>query len=168
MEVKASLRHLRIAPRKVRLVIGPIKGKTVQEAERQLMHMTKLSARPILKLLQSAKASAKNNFDLDGEAMYIKSIIANEGTTLKRYMPKAYGKADVIRKRATHVYLVLEEVKPKDAGKSAKKKKEKQDDKKADKKSSKKEASAKKKPEPKKKEEKKAPAKKAASKSSKK
>ncbi len=117
MEVKASLRHLRIAPRKVRLVIGLIRGKSVQEAEQQLMHLPKFSALPILKLLQSAKANAKNNFDLDPEGMYIKSIIANEGTTLKRYMQKAMGKADVIRKRASHIFLVLEEYQPKDAGK---------------------------------------------------
>lgn len=117
MEVKASLRHLRIAPRKVRLVIGLIRGKSVQEAERQLMHLAKLSAQPILKLLLSAKANAKNNFDLDPEGMYIKSITANEGVSLKRYMPRAMGKADVMQKRATHIDLVLAERLPKDAGK---------------------------------------------------
>ncbi|MFA5030719.1 MAG: 50S ribosomal protein L22 [Patescibacteria group bacterium] len=117
MEVKASLRHLRIAPRKVRLVIGLIRGKSVQEAERQLLYLSKLSAQPILKLLLSAKANAKNNFDLDPEGMYIKSITANEGKTLKRYLPRAMGKADIMRKRATHIDLVLEEYAPKDAGK---------------------------------------------------
>lgn len=128
MEVKASLRHLRIAPRKVRLVIDLIRGKSVQEAEQQLTHLPKFSALPILKLLQSAKANAKNNFDLDPEGMYIKSIIANEGTTLKRYMQKAMGKADIIRKRATHIFLTLEEYKPKDAGKAKAKKAVEKDD----------------------------------------
>lgn len=109
MDVHASLRYLRIAPRKVRLVIDLIRGKSVKEAELQLQFLQKGSARPIMKLLQSAKANAKNNFELNPDEMYIKSIIANEGPALRRYMPKAFGKADVIRKKSSHIHIVLAE-----------------------------------------------------------
>ncbi len=127
MEVKAKLRHLRIAPRKVRLVVGLIRGLNVTEAEQQLMFLNKKSAKDILKLLNSAVANAENNFKLAKKDLKIKEIKVDEGFTLKRWMPRAHGRATMLRKRSSHVTLVLEgekkEVKkaPKKTVKKAKK-----------------------------------------------
>jgi large subunit ribosomal protein L22 len=106
-DVHASLRHLRIAPRKVRLVVDAVRGMNARIAERDLQFNSKHAALPVLKLLRSAIANAKHNFHLDPEKLYIKHIVANEGPTLKRYRPRAFGSAAVIRKRTSHVMLVL-------------------------------------------------------------
>lgn len=113
MDVKATLRHLRIAPRKVRLVARMLAGKNVIEAEYFLSSIQKASARPLLKLLLSAKANAKNNFNLDPDSLIVASCLVNDGPVLKRYMPRAHGSANIIRKRASHVHLTLREVAPK-------------------------------------------------------
>lgn len=105
--VNASLRYLRIAPRKVRLVVDSIRGRNARLAERDLQFSTKLAAVSVLKLLRSAIANAEHNFHLDPAKLYIKHIVANEGPTLKRYRPRAFGSAAVIRKRTSHVMLVL-------------------------------------------------------------
>ncbi len=106
-DVNASLRYLRIAPRKVRLVVDSIRGRNVRLAERDLQFNRKLAALPVLKLLRSAIANAEHNFHLDPENLFIKHIVANEGPTLKRYRPRAFGSAAAIRKRTSHVMLVL-------------------------------------------------------------
>lgn len=108
MEVRAHLRHLRIAPRKVRLVIGLVRGRRVEQALDQLSILPKNAARPVLKLLQSAMANADHNFHLDPKSLTVKSIVANEGPRLKRYRPRAFGRAAEILKRSTHVTIVLE------------------------------------------------------------
>lgn len=110
MEVKANLKHLRIAPRKSRLVAGLIRGMEVNKAINQLKFANKKSAEPILKLLNSAIANAVNNYDLDKNNLTIKEIRIEDGKTLKRWMPKAHGRATVIRKRMSHVYLILSEI----------------------------------------------------------
>jgi large subunit ribosomal protein L22 len=114
MKVKAKLNNLRISPRKVRLVIDLIRGLDVSEAKLQLNFLVKRSSKPILKLLDSAIANAKNNFKLDESNLYISEIFASEGPTLKRIMPRAMGRAFHIMKRTSHITIVLEEkVKPK-------------------------------------------------------
>lgn len=113
MEITASLNHLRIAPRKVRLVARMLAGKNVIEAEYFLSSIQKASARPLLKLLLSAKANAKHNFQLDPDTLVIVSCLVNDGPVLKRYMPRAHGSAYIIRKRASHVKLTLRDAKPK-------------------------------------------------------
>lgn len=107
MEIKAQLRHLRIAPRKVRLVLNLVRGLRVNEAENQLRLMSKRAGEPVLKLLNSAIANAKNNKGIDKENLYIDKIFANEGSTLKRWLPRAFGRATPINKRSSHIMLVL-------------------------------------------------------------
>lgn len=107
MDVIASLRGLRMAPRKVRLVIDLVRRLPVAEAETRLSFLKKDAARPVLKLLRSAIANAQHNFKLDPTTLVIKSITADGGTTLKRFRPRAMGRAAPIRKRTTHINLIL-------------------------------------------------------------
>ncbi len=124
MEVKAILRHLRMSPRKVRLVIDVVRGLGVEEAETQLIFIKKIAARPVLKLLKSAMANAEHNFKLERSKLFIKKITADAGMTIKRSMPRAMGRATPIRKRSTHITIVLsDETKPKKAKKVKFKKK---------------------------------------------
>ncbi len=109
MEVKAKLRYLRISPRKVRLVIDLIRGLDTQEAIEQLNFMPKRSALPVLKLINSAVANAENNFKLKTDNLYIKKITADEGPKLKRWKPRAFGRATPILKRSSHITLILDE-----------------------------------------------------------
>lgn len=108
MEVRAQLNQLRISPRKVRLVANVIRGLQVDVAEAQLQFLAKRSAQPLLKLLQSAIASAEHNYKLERKQLFIKSIRVNEGITLKRWQPRAMGRAAPIKKRSAHVSLVLD------------------------------------------------------------
>ncbi len=109
MQYKFYLNNLRIAPRKVRLVVALIKGSPVEEAEIQLKFQSKRAALPILKLLKSGVASAINNFNLSLENLYVANIFVNEGQTLKRFRPRAFGRAGAIHKKTSHITLVLEE-----------------------------------------------------------
>lgn len=118
MDVTAKLRYLRMSPRKVRRVVDLIRGMDVRQAQAQLQFLKPWAARPVLKLLNSAIANAENNFKLDPEGLYVKRIVADQGPTLKRFQPKAFGRADVIRKRTTHVIVVLGEKPGQAAGKS--------------------------------------------------
>lgn len=94
----------------MRLVIGAIKGKMAAEAEELLPFMKQHASRPILKLLKSAMANAENNFKLKAERMYIKDLRADAAPTLKRSMPRAHGRAAPIRKRGSHLTIVLEDI----------------------------------------------------------
>ena len=109
MEIRAHLRYLRIAPRKVRLVIDLVRGLPIDKAVDQLNVLPKQSSLPILKLLNSAVANAEHNFKLERHDLYIKTIIANEGPRLKRYRPRAFGRAAEIQKRMSHVTVILED-----------------------------------------------------------
>lgn len=110
MEIKAQLNHLHIAPRKVRLVAGLIRGRKIKDAKLELRYLSKRSALPLLKLMQSAVANAKHNFDLIEDSLRIKSIVVDQGPAFKRYRPRAFGRAALIRKETSHVSLVLETV----------------------------------------------------------
>lgn len=110
MEIKAQLNHLHIAPRKVRLVASLIRGREIKAAKLELHHLSKRSALPLLKLVQSAVANAKHNFDLVEDSLRIKSIVVNQGPAFKRYRPRAFGRAALIRKETSHVSLILETV----------------------------------------------------------
>jgi large subunit ribosomal protein L22 len=107
MEVKAYLRFLRMSPRKVRLVVDTIRGLSVAAAETKLHFVPKLASEPVLKLLLSAVANANHNFHLQKEDLYVKSIVADGGPTLKRFRARAFGRAAPIRKRTTHITIVL-------------------------------------------------------------
>lgn len=107
-EIKATLRYLHIAPRKTRLVANALKGLSANEAEAQLLFRPQRSSLPILKLLRSAVANAKNNFKLNQDNLVIKSIRVDQGPMLKRFMPRAMGRATPIHKKMSHVFLILE------------------------------------------------------------
>lgn len=107
-EVSATLRNLQISPRKVRLVADLVRGASVSDAQNQLQFSAKGASRPVLKLLNSAIANADHNFNLDTSTLRIKTILVNEGPMLKRFMPRAFGRATTIRKRMSHVKIVLE------------------------------------------------------------
>lgn len=110
-EIKANLRYLRISPRKTRIVADLVRGKSVRESLASLKFVDKKSAPVISKLIKSAYSNAKNNLkkEINDTDLYIKRISVDEGPTLKRYMPRARGSAYVIRKRTSHVAIVLEE-----------------------------------------------------------
>lgn len=108
MEVRAKLKYLRIAPRKVRLVADLIRGKKIKEAQMLLDFSPKKATRPLRKLLDSAVANAKNNFRLEEEDLHISKIRVDEGPKLKRWRPRARGRANEIQKKTSHITLVLE------------------------------------------------------------
>ena len=105
----AKLNDLHIAPRKVRLIANVIKGLRTQEAEAQLLMQNQRAAQPILKLLRSAIANAKNNKKMSLENLVVKSVIVNQGAMLKRFLPRAMGRATPIHKKMSHIILILEE-----------------------------------------------------------
>lgn len=111
MEVKAQLKHLRMSPTKVRLVADVVRGSQIDRARAQLKFMKKLAATPMSKVLESAIANATHNFNLEESNLFVKSLTVDEGTTLKRWMPKAHGRATKIRKRGCHINLTLGEIK---------------------------------------------------------
>jgi large subunit ribosomal protein L22 len=111
MEVKAHLNHLRVSSRKVRLVVELIREMEINEARTQLKFINKKSSELLLKLLNSAIANAKNNFNLDENNLYISKIIVNDGKILKRWRPRAMGRSARINKRTSNVTVVLDKVK---------------------------------------------------------
>jgi len=108
-EVKAKLSYLRQGPRKVRLVTDTIRGRKVTTALNTLSLLNKRAALPILKLLRSAVANAKHNFSLVPENLRVAKITVDGGPVLKRWMPKAHGRATPVRERTSHIELVLVE-----------------------------------------------------------
>lgn len=104
----AKLNYLHIAPRKVRLIANTLKGLSVQEAEAQLLMRLQRSAKPLLKLIRSAVASARNK-QMDSGKLVVDSILVNQGPMLKRFLPRAQGRATPIHKKMSHVVLVLKE-----------------------------------------------------------
>jgi len=105
----SKLNYLHIAPRKVRLVTDTLKGLPVQEAETQLMLRPNRASKPVLKLLKSAVSNAKNNKKLNPSNLVIKSVRVDNGPMLKRFLPRAMGRATPIQKKMSHVTLILEE-----------------------------------------------------------
>ncbi len=109
MEVKATAKTVRIAPRKVRLVLDLIRGKGIEEATAILKFTPNHAAVAVGKVLKSAVSNATNNHELNGDNLYVKACYANEGITMKRFMPRAKGNASQILKRTSHITVVVEE-----------------------------------------------------------
>ncbi|EKB58567.1 50S ribosomal protein L22 [Falseniella ignava] len=106
---KATAKTVRIAPRKVRLVVDLIRGKHISEAI-SILKFTPRGASPVVeKVLMSAIANAEHNFDLDVESLYVTEAYVNEGPTMKRYRPRARGSASPINKRTSHITIVVSE-----------------------------------------------------------
>jgi len=112
MKVTAKLNNLRTAPRKTRQVIDLIRGKKAAEAQSILSFTVNKSARPVLKLLNSAIASAKHDFQIDESNLLVSEIFVDEGPKLKRWHPMSRGRAYPIIKRTSHITLVLSEIVP--------------------------------------------------------
>ena len=109
VEVRAGARHIRISPQKVRLVLEMIKGKPVAEALAILRFLPNKATGPVAKAVKSASANAENNFSLDPDDLVVVRASADEGRTLKRYRPRARGRANQILKRSSHVTVVVSE-----------------------------------------------------------
>ena len=109
MGSKAVAKYVRIAPRKVRVVMDLIRGKNVAEAFAILKFTPKAGAEVVEKVLRSAVANAENNFDMDVEKLYVKTAFADQGPTLKRIHPHSRGQAFKILKRTSHVTIVVDE-----------------------------------------------------------
>lgn len=109
MEVIAKARHIRMSPKKVRLVVDLVRGMDVDKASAQLRFYRKAAARPVSKLLDSAIANAEHNFKLPAGNLYIKKATVDGGPVLKRWRARAFGRAAGIKKRSCHITIVLEE-----------------------------------------------------------
>ncbi len=109
MEAKAIAKGVRIPARKARLVIDLIRGKNVSEADKILNNLNKEAARLIRKVLTSAVANAENNLSLDKNKLYVKEAYVNEGQTLKRIKFGSRGHVDPIKKRTSHITVVVSE-----------------------------------------------------------
>ncbi len=110
-QITAKLSYLRMSPRKVRQVARLVRRKRVQEAEQILKAIRRRAALPLLKLLKSAIANAKNNFQVSEDHLYIKKLEVNEGPKLKRIQPRARGRAYMIHKKTSHITIELAELK---------------------------------------------------------
>lgn len=111
MEAKAVAKYIRISPRKVRQVVDLIRGKKIGEAIAILKFTPNRGADAVEKVVKSAVANAEHNLELDRDALYIAEVFVDQGPTLKRFKPRAMGRADLIRKRTSHITVVVREKK---------------------------------------------------------
>ncbi|AIQ65724.1 50S ribosomal protein L22 [compost metagenome] len=109
MEAKAHARSVRISARKAKLVVDLIRGKQVGEAIAILRHTPKSASPVVEKLLNSAIANAEHNYSLDVNKLFISEVFVNQGPTMKRFRPRAMGRASRINKRTSHITLVVSE-----------------------------------------------------------
>ena len=105
----ASAKYVRVAPRKVQIVIDLIRGKRVDDALAIVMYTPKAASPVVEKLLNSAIANAENNLEMDRETLYVAECYANQGPTLKRYWARSHGRADMIKKHTSHITIVLDQ-----------------------------------------------------------
>ena len=122
MKVTARLKNLRMSPQKVRVVARTVKGDGVDNALARLNHDMRVAALPLKKLIESAVANAKENHKVDKDALSVYDVQVGEGPTLKRYRPRAYGRATKIMKRTSRIIVTLESEDKKPAAKKAAKK----------------------------------------------
>lgn len=112
MDIRAELKTIRTSTRKMKLLIDQIRGKRVEDALVILQFMAQKGKTPLTKLVKSAVANAEHNFQLSAGNLKVKSIVAEQGPTLKRFRPRAFGRAYEIRKRTCSIKLILTEIKP--------------------------------------------------------
>ncbi|MDD3428962.1 MAG: 50S ribosomal protein L22 [Oscillospiraceae bacterium] len=110
MEAKAHLRYVRIAPRKVQIVLDMIRNQPVDKALAMMQYTNKAACEPLYKLVKSAEANAVNNFNMDKNSLYVAECFVTPGPIMKRVMPRAQGRAYRILKRSSHVTVVLKEI----------------------------------------------------------
>ncbi len=109
MQAKATARYVRMSPRKMRQVVDLIRNKDLGEALVILQFTPKMASLVIEKVVKSAAANAENNYDMDTDSLYVAECYVDQGPTMKRMMPRARGMADRIRKRTSHITVVLQE-----------------------------------------------------------
>jgi large subunit ribosomal protein L22 len=109
MEAKAIAKYVRMSPQKVRLVVDLIRGKKIDEAKKVLMFTRKSAAIAVDKVLKSAIANAKQNPNMDEHVLYVKEVFVDQGPSLKRWRARAQGRAASIKKRMSHITVVLAE-----------------------------------------------------------
>ncbi|HBE44810.1 MAG TPA: 50S ribosomal protein L22 [Deltaproteobacteria bacterium] len=109
MEIKARTRMMRISPTKVRIVAALIKKKKINDAMGTLLYSPHKGAAILKKLLDSAIANARQKKFVDVDTLYVKNVLVDGGPTLKRFIPRAMGRANRIRKRTSHITLILDE-----------------------------------------------------------
>jgi large subunit ribosomal protein L22 len=109
MEAKAVARYIRMSPQKVRLVVDLVRGKRVQEAQNILLYTRKYAAGIVAKVLKSAAANAAQNPNIDEKILYVKEVFVDQGPVLKRWRARAQGRAAGIKKRTSHITVVLDE-----------------------------------------------------------
>ena len=110
MEARAKATYVRIAPRKVQIVLDLIRNKPADEAMAILKYTPKAACETLTKLLQSAMANAENNFGMEPDRLYVAECTVSQGPTLKRIRPRAHGRAFRINKKTSHINLVLKEM----------------------------------------------------------
>ena len=109
METRAVTRFARLSPRRVRLVVDQIRGKGVEEALNTLKFVPQRAAALVAKTLRSAVASAEGTQSVDVDRLYVKRVVVDEGGMAKRFMPRAMGRATRVRKRLSHITVVIDE-----------------------------------------------------------
>ena len=107
----ATAKYIRVSTRKCKAVVDVIRGKSVKEAQAILQYMPKGATEPVAKLLNSAVANAENNLEMNRDDLYVAEVYANQGPTLMRFRPRAHGRASRIRKRTSHITIVLDQLK---------------------------------------------------------
>lgn len=109
MQAKAIARYIRMSPRKARQVVDLVRGKDVDEALAILQFTPRAASTVVEKVIRSAVANAENNHEMDSDSLYVSACYVDQGPTLKRIRPRARGMADRIRKRTSHITVILEE-----------------------------------------------------------
>ncbi|GAB6271134.1 MAG: 50S ribosomal protein L22 [Smithellaceae bacterium] len=109
MEAKAVAKYIRMSPQKVRLVVDLVRGKKVQDARNILLYTRKYAAGIVAKVLKSAVANAAQNPNIDENTLYVKEIFVDQGPSLKRWRARAQGRAAGIKKRTSHITVVVDE-----------------------------------------------------------
>jgi len=109
MEARAVAKYIRISPAKVRQVVNLIRGKKVSEALAILKFTPNRASLPVAKVVRSAAANAEHNHEMNEDDLFVAAAYVDQGPTLKRYRPRAYGRANVIRKRTSHITVILKE-----------------------------------------------------------
>ncbi len=109
MEARAVARHVRISPRKARQVVDLIRGKSVKEAMAILEHTPKAASKVVAKVVRSAAANAENNYDMNPDDLFVSKAYVDQGPVLKRIQPRARGMAYRIRRRTSHITVVVAE-----------------------------------------------------------
>jgi large subunit ribosomal protein L22 len=108
---RAVAKYIRVSPRKAKIVVDLIRGKRVDDALAILTFTPKSACTVLIKLLNSAIANAENNLEMDRGSLFVAEVYADQGPTLKRYWARSHGRADVIKKRTSHLTIVLDKAK---------------------------------------------------------